>query len=130
MDPGLSNDARSQLVQQLQSANDTTDAQIRDFFDNDAAYVYYQTYVQQEPERMEVGSLTESLDGANLPLDPTQADTLRNAPISNSPRTSTTRPKSPPNPSPAPPPTSFSRNRSNSKARSPTAPPPSFLPTK
>jgi hypothetical protein len=78
MDPGLSNDARSQLVQQLQSANDTTDAQIRDFFDNDAAYVYYQTYVQQEPERMEVGSLTESLDGANLPLDPTQADTLVN----------------------------------------------------
>jgi len=76
MDPSLSNDARSQLVQQLQAANDATDAQIRDFFNNDATYVYYQTYVQQEPERMEVGSLTESLAAANLPLDPAQADAL------------------------------------------------------
>ena len=78
MDPSLSNDARSQLVQQLQAANDSTDAQIRDFFNNDATYVYYQTYIQQEPERMEVGSLTESLAGANLPLDPAQADALVN----------------------------------------------------
>jgi hypothetical protein len=78
MDPSLSNDARSQLVQQLQAANDANDAQVRDFFNNDATYVDYLTYVQQEPERMEVGSLTESLAGANLPLDPAQADALVN----------------------------------------------------
>ncbi len=78
MDASLSNAARSQLVQQLQTANDSADAQIRDFFNNDADYAFYQSYVQQEPERMEVSALTDTLASANLPLDPAQADALVN----------------------------------------------------
>lgn len=78
MDPSLSNDARAQLVQQLQTANDANDAQVHDFFNDDADYAYYQTYIQQEPERMELNSLADSLDGANLPLTPIQADSLLN----------------------------------------------------
>lgn len=78
MDPSLSAEDRSTVAQQLQAANAETDAEVRDFFNNDSSYAYYQTYIQQQPERMEVNTLTASLAAADLPLEPAQAEALVN----------------------------------------------------
>jgi hypothetical protein len=78
MDANLSPSQRAQLAQQLSAANAATDAKIQEYFNNSDAYAYYQTYVQQQPERLELGTLSASLASANQPLDPAQADALLN----------------------------------------------------
>jgi hypothetical protein len=78
MDPNLSQAERAQLADQLQAANAASDAKIRDFFSNDADFAYYQTYVQQQPERLEVSNFSTNLANANLTLDPGQSEALVN----------------------------------------------------
>jgi outer membrane murein-binding lipoprotein Lpp len=76
MDPSLTPDERAALGQQIKDANAADDAKIQQFLNDDADYAYYQTYVQQQPERTEISMLNTTLAKDNMPLDPTQADNL------------------------------------------------------
>jgi hypothetical protein len=77
MDGGnLTADDRAAAAQQLKDANAASDAQIQQFLNDDADYAYYQTYVQQQPERTELSMLNNTLAKDNMPLDSTQTDNL------------------------------------------------------
>ena len=72
----LTPDDRAALGQQIKDANAASDAQIQQFLNDDADYAYYQTYVQQQPERMQLTTLNTQLTKAGIPLDPAQTDNL------------------------------------------------------
>ncbi|MGA2052200.1 MAG: hypothetical protein ABSH19_02685 [Opitutales bacterium] len=76
MGSNLTADDRAALAQQIKDANAADDAKIQQFLNDDADYSYYQTYIQEQPERTELGMLDNSLAKANLPLDPDQEDNL------------------------------------------------------
>ncbi len=76
MGGNLTADDRAALGQQSKDANAATDAQIQQFLNDDADYAYYQTYVQQQPERMQLSTLNTQLTKAGIPLDPSQTDNL------------------------------------------------------
>jgi hypothetical protein len=77
MDGGnLTADDRAGLAQQIKDANAADDTQIQQFLNNDTDYAYYQTYVQQQPERTELSMLNTTLAKDNIPLDSTQTDSL------------------------------------------------------
>ncbi|HVU38285.1 MAG TPA: hypothetical protein VHC95_08120 [Opitutales bacterium] len=75
MDPTLPADQRAALGRQIGEGLAAEDAKIHDFLNSDQDFAYYQTYAQQEPERLEVGMFAQSLDGANA-LDPATSDQL------------------------------------------------------
>jgi hypothetical protein len=72
----LTAEDRAGLGQQIKDANAADDAQIQQFLNNDTDFAYYQTYVQQQPERTELSMLNTTLTKDNIPLDSTQTDSL------------------------------------------------------
>jgi len=76
MNAALSPEDRAALGQQIGQGMADDDAKIKTFLNDDNDYTYYQTYTQQEPERLEVGMLQSSL-GANA-LSAEQSDALAN----------------------------------------------------
>jgi len=75
MNPGLTDDQRTQTMQQLTAAWQDGEAKIREFLNDDADYAAYQKYSQQEPERREVGMFEDSLPD-NESIDAATADAL------------------------------------------------------
>jgi len=69
-------DDRAALGQQIKDTNAASDAQIQQFLNDDSDYAYYQTYVQEQPERMQLSTLNTQLTKAGIPLDPSQTDNL------------------------------------------------------
>jgi hypothetical protein len=76
MNPGLSNDDRKALGNQLNEAWKAGEAKIREFLNDEADFGYYQSYTKQEPERREVGMFKATLGGETL--DPATSDALAN----------------------------------------------------
>jgi hypothetical protein len=85
MNPTLTADERAALRQQIIQGMTDDDSKIQDFLNSSDDYAYYQTYSQQEPERMEVGMFESSLGGDDT-LDPATSDAL--ATLMNSTRQS------------------------------------------
>jgi hypothetical protein len=75
MNPSLSADDKTALGQQFVQAQQTDEANMHTFLNDDADYATYQAYSQQETEHTEVGMLETAL-GSGQQLDPATADSL------------------------------------------------------
>lgn len=75
MNPNLSTEERTGILNQLRDAWISGEAKVREFINDDADFAYYQKYNQQEPERKEVGMFESSLP-ADSALDAATADAL------------------------------------------------------
>jgi hypothetical protein len=71
-------DEKAALKQQMSEQDATADAQIQDFFNNDADFAYFQTYEKQLPEHQDLSSLNTSLTQAGQPLNDEQSDAMLN----------------------------------------------------
>lgn len=72
LNASLSPQERGALGRQIQQGMQDSEAKIKTFLNDDQDYGYYQTYAQQEPERLEVGMFTQSVGG----LDATTSEAL------------------------------------------------------
>ncbi len=73
MNASMSPEDRAALGQQIGQGMADDDAKIKTFLNDDKDYAYYQTYTQQEPERLEVGMLQTSLGDNALSADQSEA---------------------------------------------------------
>jgi hypothetical protein len=76
LNPSLSPEDKAAVGQQFVQGMAASDDNMRQFLNDDADYAAYQSYSQQEPERLQVGMMETSLANGSEPLDPTTADAL------------------------------------------------------
>ena len=72
LNASLSPQERGALGRQIQQGMQDSEAKIKTFLNDDQDYGYFQSYAQQEPERLEVGMFTQSVGG----LDATTSEAL------------------------------------------------------
>jgi len=73
MNASLAPEDRAALGQQIGQGMAADEAQIKSFLNDDKDYAYYQTYTQQEPDRLEVGMFQSSLGDNALSSDQSEA---------------------------------------------------------
>ncbi len=78
VNPALSPDEKAAVVQQFRQAQQTDEANVHAFLNDDADFATYQAYSQHEPEHTEVGMVETALANGSEPLDSNSADALVN----------------------------------------------------
>lgn len=61
---------------ELKEAREASDAQIKDFLNNDEDYAYFESYQKQLPDRMELQQYSANFDEGEAPLSPDQKNQL------------------------------------------------------
>lgn len=64
------------IKKELKEAGEASDAQIKDFLNNDEDYAYFESYQKQLPDRMELQQYSASFEESNAQLSPDQKNQL------------------------------------------------------
>jgi polyhydroxyalkanoate synthesis regulator phasin len=74
----LSADERRALAQEVQQANQNTQAAVRELLGDDSKFAYFRQYTDQQTERTQVGTLRTALASSATPLSADQSSALTN----------------------------------------------------